>query len=102
MSPVRFASLIVACATALAFAVSSTGCGGREQPQLEYTYQKSGVTQQQLLDDERAFQQTSGVVRIITKLDDKGHARVELYVDERNKIPGLERAQELGYQQIHN
>lgn len=100
MSHVRFASLSAACATALVLALSIVGCGGRERPQLEYTYQKPGVTQQQLLDDERALKQTSGVVRVLTKLDGKGHAEIELYLDERNKVPGLERAQELGYQQV--
>jgi hypothetical protein len=95
-------AVLAACASVAVF-VALAGCGKRpEKPQLEYTYQKPGMTQQQLLEDERVLRQTSGVVKVFTKIDDHGHAVVELFVDERNKVPGLERAQELGYQQIHN
>jgi pyridoxine 5'-phosphate synthase PdxJ len=76
-------------------------CQDREPNQLQYTYQKQVATEQQALDDEQVFKHTSGVTRVLVKFD-KGRIEVSLFVLEDNKIPGLEKAQELGYQQIHN
>ena len=81
-------------------ALAVGACQHREPHQLEYTFQKLGGTEQLMLDDQQQLQHTSGVFKVLTTFD-KGRIEIDLFVLEDNKIPGLEKAQELGYQQIH-
>ena len=86
-------------ALGLALAAVLCACQHREPHQLEYTFQKLGGTEQLMLDDQQQLQHTSGVFKVLTTFD-KGRIEIDLFVLEDNKIPGLEKAQELGYQQI--
>jgi hypothetical protein len=90
-------SALIALGLASAFALGA--CQHREPHQLEYTFQKLGGTEQLMLEDQQQLQHTSGVFKVLTTFD-KGRIEIDLFVLEDNKIPGLEKAQELGYQQI--
>ena len=77
------------------------GCGARPLTE-SYTYVKEHVSQSQLLDDERTLKRTKGVKQVISHLDDKDTARIELIVDEKHKAPGVQQIQDLGYLQVRN
>ena len=89
------AILFVLCAALLG------GCQQRQDSLLEYAFQKQGATEQQKADDEQVVLHTSGVSRVLIVYD-KGRIEVALYLSADNKIPGLEKALELGYQQLGN
>lgn len=95
--PVRPIAILAALAP-LALALGA--CQHREPNTLEYTWQKLGGSEQLMRDDQQQLEHTSGVFKVLTTFD-KGRIVVDLFVLEDNKIPGLEKAQELGYQQIH-
>jgi hypothetical protein len=96
--PLRASAVLVAAGLACATALGA--CQHREPQQLEYTFQKLGGTEQLMLDDQQQLLHTSGVFKVLTTFD-KGRIEIDLFVLEDNKIPGLEKAQELGYMQVH-
>jgi hypothetical protein len=75
-------------------------CG--EVRTVSYTYTKVNMTQQLLIDDEVRLKNTSGVMQVIPKLDDKKTARIVIIVDEEQKAPGLRLLSDLGYHQVSN
>jgi hypothetical protein len=94
--PLRTASpLLLCCLAAL------VGCGSRALTE-SFTYVKEHVSQSQLLDDERTLRHAKGVKQVITHLDDKDTARIELIVDQKHKEDGLHQIQDLGYIQVRN
>ncbi len=87
-------------AAALLPLMSLTGCGSGRN--VSYTYVKTNMSQQLLFDDEHRLKNTSGVEKVIPKIDDKNTARIEITVDEENKAPGLRLLQDLGYHEVRN
>lgn len=87
-------------ALALTALVALAGCATRKE--VAYTYTKTNVTQAQLLADEGLLKRTDGVVKVITHLDDKNTARIELYIKEKAKEAGVRQILDLGYQQVRN
>jgi hypothetical protein len=69
---------------------------------VSFTYTKPNVTQQMLLDDEKQLRKTSGVEQVMTKIDDKNTARIDLILDENHKGPGLDYIIQMGYSQVRN
>jgi hypothetical protein len=94
----RMVALIAA--TALIPLMALTSCGSGRT--VSYTYVKTNMSQQLLLDDEHRLKNTSGVKQVIPKIDDKNTGRIEIEVDEENKAPGLRLLQDLGYHQVRN
>lgn len=90
-------ALLCTCAGLVALG----GCGARPLT-VSYTYTKEHVSQSQLLDDERSLRKTKGVTQVLSHLDDKDAARIELIVDQKHKDAGLQQIQDLGYIQIRN
>ncbi len=92
-------SLIVAATMSVLFVL--VGCGGTVRT-VSYTYTKANMSQQALLDDESRLKNTPGVQQVIPKIDDKKTGRIEIIIDQENKMPGLRLLQDLGYQQVVN
>ena len=69
---------------------------------VSFTYTKPNVTQQMLLDDEKQLRKTSGVQQVMTKIDDKNTARIDLILDESQKAPGMDYIIQMGYSQVRN
>lgn len=69
---------------------------------VSFTYTKPNVTQQMLLDDEKQLRNTSGVEQVLTKIDDKNTARIDLILDENHKAPGMSYIIQMGYSQVRN
>jgi uncharacterized protein YcfL len=69
---------------------------------VSFTYTKPNVTQQMLLDDEKQLRKTSGVRQVMTKIDDKNTARIDLILDENQKAPGMDYIIQMGYSQVRN
>jgi hypothetical protein len=93
-------SLILVTIFALMTSLSLTSCGATRN--VSYTYVKTNMSQQLLLDDEHRLKNTSGVHQVIPKIDDKKTARIEIIVDENNKAPSLRLLQDLGYHEVSN
>lgn len=85
----------------LCLCTALVGCGARPLT-VSFTYQKEHVSQSQLLDDERTLRHTKGVAQVISHLDEKDAARIELIVDQKHKDAGLQQIQDLGYIQVRN
>jgi hypothetical protein len=84
----------------LATLVALAGCGTRKE--LARTYTKDNVSPQQLLEDKALLKRTDGVVKVITHLDDRNTARIELYMKEKGEEPAVRQILDLGYQQVRN
>jgi hypothetical protein len=67
-----------------------------------YTYAKPAVKEDAFNHDVAAITGTSGVTRVIPRLDGQGNASLEVYVDEDNQLPGQQKAGELGYQRVRH
>ena len=79
--------------------IAVVACSGRT---VSFTYTKPNVTQQMLLDDEKQLRNTSGVEQVMTKIDDKNTARIDLILDENQKAPGMSYIIQMGYSQVRN
>lgn len=83
----------------LAAVLAVTACTPRSHV---FTYAKPGVKEDAFNQDVKTLAGTSGVTRVITRLDSQGNATLELYVDEDDQLPGQEKAAELGYQRVRH
>lgn len=87
----RIAALAIALAAFLA-----VGCETRTN---SYTFTKSNVTQMQAMQDKDKLLGTRGVEKVLSEVDSRGNARLQVYIDEENEFPGVRHAIEgLGYQ----
>jgi hypothetical protein len=84
-----------------AVAIAALALVGCETRTVSYTFEKSGLSQFDMIRDEEKIRDTSGVENVITNVDSKGNATVQLYLDEENKTPGLKKmVDELGYRMV--
>ena len=74
-------------------------CASRE---VQYTLTKNDVTQSQLIQDEKLLRGTGGVRQVQTVHEMNNSVRMVLFLDESNATKGLQRATDLGYQQVRN
>jgi hypothetical protein len=94
-------TILPALLCSVAGLVALAGCGSRPLT-VSYTYQKEHVSQSQLLEDERTLKHTKGVTQVLSHLDDKDAAHIELILDQRHPDAGLRQVQDLGYTQVRN
>ena len=80
--------------------IALVACSSRRT--VSFTYTKPNVTQEMLLDDEKQLRNTSGVQQVMTKIDDKNTARIDLILDENHKAPGMSYIIQMGYSQVRN
>jgi len=83
----------------LVLSLTLVACGA---PRVGYTYTKQNMTQQAMLDDEKALEALHGVRKVMSKIDDRNTVRMEVIVDEKRETRPIQYLLDNGYSQVRN
>jgi hypothetical protein len=99
----RISALMSVAGTALlGCAVALNACGDRTRHEVRLTYIKHDSSEQRMLHDKEDLLHTRGVRNALPAIDSSNTITLQLFLDERDDVPGRNEVLSLGYVQIRN